>query len=186
MRITLLAGILCATLITACGGGGATPARTPPVRLTVSAPPDQGVVRDGSVDVSGTVSPAGATVTVRGQRASVSGGSFHARVALAAGVNVIDVLASAGDARPALTAVRVKRTSRSRCPTCAASADDARKQLTAPGLKADTQQTGGGLFDQLLRNSPRVCETARARPRVDRGPTVGCATVTCSAPRAAR
>jgi hypothetical protein len=174
MRTTLLAGTLCATLLTACGGGGSPPARTPPVRLTVSAPADQGVVRDGSVDVSGTVRPAGATVTVRGQRAEVAGDSFHARVPLAAGVNVIDVLASDGDARPALTAVRVKRIVTVAVPDVRGlSPDDARKQLTDAGLKVDTQQAGGGFFDELLGQAPKVCDTSPAAgDEVDAGATV--------------
>jgi beta-lactam-binding protein with PASTA domain len=100
-------------------------------------------------------------------------------VALAAGVNVIDVLASDGDARPALTAVRVKRIITVSVPDVRGlSPDDARKQLTAAGLKVDTQQTGGGLFDQLLGNSPRVCDTSPAAgDEVDAGATV---TVTAS------
>jgi hypothetical protein len=173
MRPTLLAGLLCVTLLTACGGGG-TRAPTSPVRLTVSAPADEGIVRDGAVDVRGTVRPTGATVTVRGQRAEVAGGSFHARVPLAAGVNVIDVLASDGDARPALTAVRVKRIVTVTVPDVRGlSPDDARNQLTGAGLKVDTQQTGGGLFDQLLGQSPKVCDTSPAAgDEVDAGATV--------------
>jgi hypothetical protein len=178
MRPTLLAGTLCATLLTGCGGGG-TSSRTPPVRVTVSAPADQGVVRDVAVDVRGTVRPAGATVTVHGQRADVSGGSFHARVPLAAGVNVIDVLASDGDARPALTAVRVRRIVTVTVPDVRGlSPDDARKQLTGAGLKVDTQQSGDGFFDQLLGRSPKVCDTSPAPgEQVDAGATV---TVTAS------
>src|SRR3989442_995979 len=55
----------------ACGGAGST-ASKPPVRLTVDAPADGAVVRQGSVEVSGRVSPAGAAVTVRGQSAAVA------------------------------------------------------------------------------------------------------------------
>jgi hypothetical protein len=172
MRTTVLAGILCVTLLSACGGG--TRAPTPPVRLTVSAPADQRVVRDAAIEVSGTVRPTGATVTVRGQRAEVAGGSFHARVPLAAGVNVIDVLASDGDARPALTAVRVKRIVTVVVPDVRGlSPDDARKQLTEAGLKVDTQQSGGGFLDELLGHAPKVCDTEPAAgDEIDAGATV--------------
>jgi hypothetical protein len=172
MRPVLLAAAVCASLLTACGGSD--PAAPPPVRVTVSDPADQRTVRDGAVDVRGTVRPAGAAVTVRGQHAQVDGGSFRARVPLQAGVNVIDVLASAGDARPALTAVRVKRIVTIAVPDVVGqSPDDARKQLEDAGLKADTRQSGGGFFDELLGQAPQVCETAPAAgDRVDPGTTV--------------
>ena len=172
MRPLLLAGAACALTLSACGGGTTPP--PPPVRVTVSDPADQRAVRDGSVDVRGTVRPAGATVTVRGQRAQVSGGSFHARVSLAAGVNVIDVLASAGDARPALTAVRVRRIMTVAVPdVVGGNPDDARKALQAAGLKVDTQQSGGGFFDELLGQAPQVCATSpQAGATVDAGATV--------------
>jgi len=56
-------------------------------------------VRDETVVLRGTVSPAGATVLVHGRRVEVAGGTFEATVGLEAGTNVIDVLASAPDAR---------------------------------------------------------------------------------------
>jgi len=46
------------------------------------------------------VRPSTARVTVAGRRATVTGGTFRAGVALAPGTNVIDVLASAGPASP--------------------------------------------------------------------------------------
>jgi hypothetical protein len=173
MRLApFLPAALCVAVLPACGGS--TPAARPPVRVTVSDPADQRTVRDGAVDVRGTVRPARATVTVHGQPAQVNGGSFHARVPLQAGVNVIDVLASDGGARPALTAVRVKRIITVAVPdVLGLSPDDARKQLEAAGLKADTQQAGGGFLDQFLGQSPQVCQTSPpAGDRVDPGTTV--------------
>src|SRR3954452_1950954 len=80
-----------------CGGGGAGAAPRgrggdgpppPPVRLDVTAPSDRAVVRAASVELRGTVRPASALVTVRGERAAVSGeGTFRATVKLAPGTN---------------------------------------------------------------------------------------------------
>jgi hypothetical protein len=148
---------LSAAVITACGSDARpTP---PPVRLTVSAPRDLAVVHDDRVEVSGSVRPSSATVVVEGKRASVAEGAFHATVSLAEGTNVVDVLASSGRARPALAAIRVRRDVRVEVPDLVGtSADDARKQLTALGLKADVQR-GDGIFDRLLPGAPKVCAT---------------------------
>src|SRR4051794_41550451 len=104
-RLPLAAAVVCA-LAGGCGGDGPAPA---PVRLQITAPQDEAVVRDAQVELRGTVRPATATVTVEGRRAAVSEGEFHATVGLAPGTNVVDVMASAGDARPALTAIRIRR-----------------------------------------------------------------------------
>lgn len=173
MRVSLLAGAACALMLSACGGGDAPQAATP-VRLAVTAPADLRAVRDATVEVRGTVRPSKATVTVGGRRAAVSGGTWSADVALEPGVNVIDVLASAGRGRPALTAVRVRRLIAVEVPDLVGSpADDARRQLEDLGLKADVSQAGGGFFDDLLGGKPRVCETTpEAGTRVDPGSTV--------------
>lgn len=158
-RIALLAGAACALLTIGCGGDKPAAAGAP-VRLEVTAPGDQGTVRDASVEVRGTVSPSGATVLVRGQKASVSGRTWSAQVDLEPGVNVVDVLASSGAARPALTALRVRRVVEVTVPDVAGlSADDARQQLEDANLKADLQTEGGGFFDELLGGSPKVCDT---------------------------
>src|SRR3954454_21084843 len=101
---------LAAAPITALAGGcGADRPAPAPVRLQITAPPDEAVVRDAQVQLRGTVRPATATVTVEGRRAAISEGEFHATVVLQPGTNVVDVMASAGEARPALTAIRIRR-----------------------------------------------------------------------------
>ncbi|MEA2249613.1 MAG: hypothetical protein QOH46_4142 [Solirubrobacteraceae bacterium] len=161
MRLLLpLAAALSAALLTACGGSTPPPA---PVKLTVTSPSDQAVVHAVEVELQGTVRPATATVTVAGRRAAVSEGTFRATVPLAAGTNVIDVLASAGRARPALTAVRVRREVSVRVPDVTDLAvDDARRQLSGLGLKVQVEEVGG-FFDRLLSGDPKVCATEPAR-----------------------
>jgi hypothetical protein len=172
-RLTLLAGALCALLLAACGDDREATAGAP-VRLAVTAPQDLGSVRAGSVQVRGTVRPAGATVLVRGARAQVSGGTWTAQVSLEPGVNVVDVLASAGRARPAMTAVRVRRVVDVTVPDVTGlNADDARSALQDAHLKAELQTDNGGFFDELLGGDPRVCQTAPdAGTHVDPGSTV--------------
>jgi hypothetical protein len=170
MRPVLLAGALGALVLTGCGRHAAPP----PVRVHIAAPGDLSTARDSSVQLRGTVQPAGATVVVRGRRAAVSGsGTFSARVDLSPGVNIIDVMASDGSARPALTAVRVRRIITVRVPDVAGlSGDDARTQLEGLGLKVDTQRTGG-LIDELLGGARVVCQTdPAAGDEVDAGSTV--------------
>jgi hypothetical protein len=160
MRLSLLTGAACALLLGACGGGKpASPVA--PVRLQVTAPQDLGTVRVASVEIRGTVSPASATVTVRGERARVSDGAWSAQISVEPGVNVVDVLASAGRARPALTAVRVRRVIDVVVPQLVGlSADDAKSALVDAHLEGDLQtDDGGGFLDDLLGRSPQVCET---------------------------
>jgi hypothetical protein len=159
MRIGLLVGAACALLMTGCGGDKPAAAQAP-VRLQISAPTDQDTVREDRVEIRGTVLPSGATVVVRGEKADVSGGSWTAQVSLEPGVNVVDVMASSGSARPALTALRVRRVVEVDVPDVTGlSADDAQKELEDADLKADLQTDKGGFFDDLLGGSPNVCDT---------------------------
>jgi hypothetical protein len=160
-----------AALATGCGGGSGRGGDA--VRLDIAAPADAATVRSDAVEIRGSVRPATATVVVAGRPAEVSAGAFSARVALNAGVNVIDVLASAGDARPALAALRVRRLVIVRVPALVGLApDEATARLEALGLKAD-RENGGGLFDELLGGDPRVCQTDPvAGTRADPGATV--------------
>jgi beta-lactam-binding protein with PASTA domain len=170
-RVPLAAAAVCA-LAGGCGGDRPPPP-PPPVRLAITSPRDQEVVRRPQVELRGTVRPADAAVTVDGRRAAVVDGEFRATVALRPGTNVIDVLASAGRARPALTAIRVRRRVSVRVPDLVGLAvDDARARLTDLGLKADVSEQGG-LFDRLLPGDPNVCSTDPGPgDEVDPGTTV--------------
>src|SRR5437763_15951376 len=79
-RLALLIAAACPLVLVACGGSST--ATKPPVRLSVDSPGDGDVVHASTVQVSGRVSPAGATVTVLGRSAAVSGGRFSAVVPL--------------------------------------------------------------------------------------------------------
>jgi hypothetical protein len=170
-RLGLLLAAACPLALAACGN--ASTSTKPPVRLSVDAPGDGAVVRDGTVEISGRVSPAGANVTVLGRAATTTGGSFTASVPLGAGDNVIDVMATAPSARPAMTALRILREITIRVPDVTGdSPNDARSRLEQAGLRADVHESGG-LFEDLLPNDPSVCETTPTPgARVNRGSTV--------------
>ena len=171
-RLGLLLAAACPLALAACGDSS-SPATKPPVRLSVDAPGDGAVVRDGTVQISGRVGPAGASVTVLGRSATIAGGNFSASVPLEAGDNVIDVMATAPSARPAMTAVRILREITIRVPDVTGdSPGDARSRLEQAGLRADVRESGG-LLDDLLPTDPSVCDTTPSPgTRVDRGSTV--------------
>lgn len=141
--------------------------------MAIAAPADGAVTRAQTVELRGTVSPASATVTVGGRRAASSGGSFRATVPLAAGTNVVDVLASAGSARPALTAIRVRRVIAVTVPDLSGlSVRDARRRLGDLRLGAKVDERGG-IFDRLFGGDPLVCSTDPAAGEdADPGDTV--------------
>jgi hypothetical protein len=165
--------VLLALAATGCGDQQAPEPPRPPVHLTLSGPSDTASVHGDSIEVSGTVSPVSATVRVRGRRVPVSGGSFTAKVGLEAGTNVIDILASAPETRPAMTAVRVRRLVTVRVPDVVGDdPTDARDRLETLGLTTTVEQTGG-IFDTLLPGDPLVCETDPVAGReVDAGTQV--------------
>ena len=150
-----------ATAAAGCGGDDQQQARRPdpPVQLSVTSPADDSTVRSETVEVQGTVEPAGATVLVLGQKAPVSGGgSFSASVPLEPGANVIDVMATAGGRSPALTAFRVTREVPVSVPDLdGKSVDAVQTALGDLGLSAEIEQ-GGGLIEELLPGDPKVCE----------------------------
>jgi hypothetical protein len=162
----------CALALPACGGSDAD-SSAQPVRLTMTGPADGSVVRAGEVELTGRVIPAGAAVTVRGEGVAVHGGRFSARVPLDAGGNVIDVMATARELAPAMTAVRVERRLTIRVPDVVGdSPNDAQARLAAAGLVVRTDDVGG-VLDDLLPASRGVCETdPGAGSTVDRGSTV--------------
>jgi hypothetical protein len=161
-RPVLVLACLAATAATGCGGGEEQKRAQRPaaaVDLKVTAPSDMATVRDETVQVTGTVEPAGAAVLVLGQKAPVSGGGrFTATVPLQPGANVIDVMATAAGRGPALTAFRVTREVPVTVPDLGGKAvPDVEKALGGLGLKPDVEK-GGGLIEELLPGDPAVCE----------------------------
>ncbi len=158
-----------------CGGDDNERAQRPltPVRLAVNEPNDLAVVQADSVDVQGTVEPAGAQVRVMGERADVNGGTFRAKVALEPGPNVIDVIATARGRGAAMTAFRVTR----ELPVEVPDLDGLQEQevddkLSEAGLRAQVE-VRGGLIEELLPGEPAVCEQdPEPGTEVRRGTTV--------------
>jgi Glucodextranase, domain B/PASTA domain len=149
-----------AAVLSGCGGDGEPGAARAmkPVVLSVSAPGDLAVVDGDSVEVRGSVEPAGAAVRVLGERADVSDGEYYASVALEPGVNVIDVMATARGREPAMTALRVTREMPVAVPDLAGlEVNEAQEELAAAGLELEVEQ-GGGLLDELFSGEPVVCE----------------------------
>ena len=174
----LVLACLCAAAATGCGGGGNEPRRAqrpaPLVDLRVNEPADMATVRSETVDVKGTVTPAGASVLVVGQKAPVSaGGSFTATVPLEPGANVIDVMASAAGRTPALTAFRVTREMPVTVPDLGGKTEaEVDKALAGVGLKPEVEK-GGGLIEDLLPGDPAVCQQdPSAGTQVRRGSAV--------------
>jgi hypothetical protein len=132
------------------------------------------LTHESSVDLHGVVSPPTARVTVEGKDVDVRGGRFSVQVDLQPGTNLIDVVAgAAGGARPAMTAVRVRRQVTVAVPDLTGyTPSDAKDALAGLGLEADVQESGG-LFDFLLPENARVCETdPKPGTQVDPGTTV--------------
>ena len=164
-----LGGLLLLPLLAACGGGDSPE----PVALSLAAPADSAVIHGAAVEVRGRVEPAGARVVVGGRVARVERGEFRARVPLREGSNVIDVGASADEARPTWAAVRITRETLVRLPDLAGrSRDDAVDRLEGLGLLAEIEE-GGGLLDRLLPGDWGVCEMQpRAGTELAKGATV--------------
>jgi hypothetical protein len=175
-RPFLVFACLAAAAVAGCGGEDPPRAQKPPtpVALKISSPADMTTVRSETVDVKGTVQPAGAAVLVVGQKAPVSGGgTFTATVALEPGANVIDVMATAGGRGPALTAFRVTREMPVTVPDLdGKNEDEVQQTLSGVGLKAEIEK-GGGLIEDLLPGEPAVCEQdPEAGTQVKRGSSV--------------
>jgi hypothetical protein len=129
------------------------------VNLKIASPSDMATVRAETVEVKGSVVPAGSAVMVVGQKAPVSGGgTFTATVPLEPGANVIDVMATASGHAPALTAFRVTREVPVTVPDLGGkTVDEVSRALDAVGLNAEVEK-GGGLIEDLLPGDPAVCE----------------------------
>jgi hypothetical protein len=151
--------LLLALGVAGCGDAEPLPPDPAAVRLTIAAPSDSSTVTDDSVEVSGRVSPARATVRVLGKAALVTGGEFSAEVPLEEGANVIDVSASMPGRSAAFAALRVTYDPRLTIPDLKGVGDDqAADRLTALGLDPRLEAVGG-LFDELRSGQRRVCES---------------------------
>jgi Glucodextranase, domain B/PASTA domain len=150
---------LLATLALAGCGTQARPATTPRVELKLSTPGDGRMLRADTVEITGTVAPAGAAVTVAGRAATVEGSSFTATVSLQPGGNVIDVTASAAGHRPAADALRVVRDMRVELPSLAGYEEtDAFDRLKGLGLRP-VEKRDDSWIDRLLPGAVGVCAT---------------------------
>jgi hypothetical protein len=158
----------------ACSVGCGESESAPPVALTITSPPDSGVVRERGVEVRGRVSPSDAHVLVRGRPATVDRGAFRAYVPLREGTTVIDVGAYEPGATPAWEAVRVVRQVLVSVPDLVgASRGDALEELDDLGLRARVLEEEAGLLDSLLPTDWNVCEIRPgAAARVPKGATV--------------
>jgi hypothetical protein len=175
MRVPTVIILACLATAAGCGGDDGERAQRPavPVELDINAPADMAVVQSDTVEVQGTVEPAGAAVRVMGERASVSGGNFRAQVALQPGANVIDVIATARGRATTMTAFRVTREVPVKVPDLdGLEVPEVESELSDAGLKPDiTERTG--LLDELLPGEPAVCEQDPAPgTEVRRGTTV--------------
>ena len=150
---------LLATLALAGCGTQARPATTPRVELKLSSPGDGRTLRADTVDIAGTVAPAGAAVTVAGRAATVDGSSFTATVPLEPGGNVIDVTASSPGHRPAADALRVVRDIRVQLPSLAGYEEsDAFDRLKGLGLRP-VEKRDDNWLDRLIPGAVGVCAT---------------------------
>ncbi len=153
--------LLVAATVALAGCGEGDPERPPrPVQVTIEAPGDATVVRDGSVEVRGSVRPAGADVRVAGTPADVRGGSWSASVKLEPGGNVVDVAASADDRLAAVEAIRIVREMPVSVPDVKGlTPDEARDELAALGLEMALEERRG-LLDGLLPGELGVCDSS--------------------------
>src|SRR5215207_5776684 len=175
MRCATLLAMSCVALAAGgCGGGGDGSPRDPGrVRLEVTAPADETLVRGGTVDVRGRVSPKGAQVRVLGRPALVTSGAFTVVVPLEPGPNIVDIAATAGRRRPAFAALRVTRDILVTVPDLGGVAEEELEaQLEPLGLRPEIEREGGIL--EALRAGPRtVCEQQPAAgERVRRGRSI--------------
>jgi hypothetical protein len=160
MRVPTLLVLACLATAAGCGGDDGERAERPPVPvdLDVTEPADMAVVQTDTVEVRGTVEPAGASVRVLGDQADVSGGTFRAQVALQPGANVVDVIATARGRGTAMTAFRVTRELPVKVPDLdGLEVQEVEERLSEAGLRAEISERGG-LLDELLPGEPAVCE----------------------------
>jgi hypothetical protein len=137
--------------LTACGDGKSGSA----TRVQVTAPTDGTVVRTNRVTVRGTVSPADASIQVLGRSAQVANGVFSSSVALHAGTNDIDVVATAPDTDPTTTAVTVIRKKSKNQPTIG------NDSAPAPSSNTRTTPSGTNCGAGIIAGTNTSCPFAR-------------------------
>jgi glucodextranase-like protein/PASTA domain-containing protein len=146
-------------LLCACGSGTThPPPAVAPVKLTVSSPADQTRIDSSSTTISGTVSPRTARVLVVGRLVKPDAdGGFSAEVALVPGANLIDVIASARHARPAMTSLRITRYVLVSVPDVTGeSPKDAAAAIHSAGLTPQIHSSGNP-FGFLIPLRDQVC-----------------------------
>jgi hypothetical protein len=148
--------------VAGCGGARQTNG-TRTVQLALSAPASGTRVAAGTIAVAGKVSTPRATVLVAGHRVELApGGHFTTSVDLAVGTNLIDVIAGAPQARPAMLAIRVVRYELVSVPSVIGLAPGvARKALGAAGLKVKVSDTDN-IFTEVLPETAAVCNQSPA------------------------
>ena len=172
MRAALAVGV--AVSLCACGHA-ATPVASP-VKLTLRAPADGSRLAAATTTVSGAVSPLRARVLVVGHTVKLNAaGAFSTTVSLVPGTNLIDVIASAPHARPAMTALRIIRFVLVTVPDVTGeSPTKAAATISGTGLKPRVQGDGDPL-SFLLPLPEQVCAQSPgggARVQPDRTVTV--------------
>jgi hypothetical protein len=163
-----------ATAVLVCACGHTTHRAAAPVKLRVSAPADDSRSAAGTATISGFVSPPTARVLVTGRAVkSNSAGAFTAAIPLVLGTNLIDVIASAPYARPAMTTVRVIRYVLITVPDVTGeSPAKAAASIRGTGLRAELQGDGNP-FSFLLPLPQQVCgQSPAGGTRVQPGTTV--------------
>jgi len=159
VRVVLSRTVAAAAVVVAlCACGRAAPRHVAPVRLTLSSPADESRVEASAATISGVVSPQSARVLVVGQDVKPGAdGSFSTTVSLTPGTNLIDVIASAPHALPAMAALRVVRFVLITVPPVTGqSPTDAAAAIRRAGLKPQLQGDSDP-FAFLLPLSEQVC-----------------------------
>jgi len=141
-----------------CACGSTTHHRAAPVKLSLSAPPDGARIDASTATISGAVSPRTARVLVFGRAVKPNAdGNFSAVISLNPGTNLVDVIASAPNARPAMTTVRVTRYVLVSVPNVTGQSPNAgAAQIRDAGLKAQLHGSSDP-FDFLIPVSSQVC-----------------------------
>jgi hypothetical protein len=170
--LAVIGAILGAFALAACGTTAVH--HVAPVRLSQLAPADGTRVSSDRVTVTGTVSPEHASVMVLGKHVTPSsGGHFTTSVELRVGTNLIDVIADAKRADPAMTALRVVRYVLVRVPSVTGrSPRSAASAIRAAGLVPKVEGSGDP-FSFLVPLSSEVCsQSPDGGRRVNPGATV--------------